>query len=207
MTNLKRRLIVAALFSTVLAALLVGLASAHIGSLSATSSSTSLAPGDVFTVDVTWTTNHNIGVQTCFRIAQRTATEGWTSLLGIKLSNGTGTRAFTLTEPAGFTPGPGTIRVTVDNRFGGGCNIPAPGAGSGASRRAVDIAVTKVAIADLAVTKTAEIVRAENGDDDSDDDGFEIDECEFGDSDDDDACNIKFTVTVTNVYRQHIWDS
>ena len=52
--------------------------------------------------------------------------------------------------------------------------------------------------ADLAVTKTAEVVCVENGDDDSDDDGCEIDECEFGDDDDDDACNIKFTITVTN---------
>ena len=48
--------------------------------------------------------------------------------------------------------------------------------------------------ADLAVTKTAEVVCVENGDDD----GCEIDECEFDDDDDDDACNIKFTITVTN---------
>ena len=69
---------------------------------------------------------------------------------------------------------------------------------SGNNTAAAGLTLAAIAHPDLVVTKTAEIVRAKNGDDDSDDDGFEIDECEFGDSDDDDACNIKFTVTVTN---------
>ena len=52
--------------------------------------------------------------------------------------------SFNITEPSGFTPGPGTIRVTLDDGFP--CTVPPAGAETSGSRMAADLAVTVVPI-------------------------------------------------------------
>ena len=77
-------------------------------------------------------------------VAQGTSTDAYQSLgtISFPINPANVTTTMTLTEPTGFTPGPGTIRVTARGVVG--CPIPPPGqAGNGNDVFHDDIAVTK----------------------------------------------------------------
>ena len=72
-------------------------------------SSTTLAPGDTFTAEIAWTG----GDWVCGVLAQYTAAEGWELLTATRGTGRGSPLTLELTEPSGFTPGPGLVRFSA----------------------------------------------------------------------------------------------
>ncbi|PKB64150.1 MAG: hypothetical protein BZY80_03705 [SAR202 cluster bacterium Io17-Chloro-G2] len=107
-------ILIFAIAAGALATLFVGNASAsnHRNPVSLSLSSTTLAPGDTFTATISWPT----GAAACGVIAQFTEAEGWQRLQRLdwfRPDPFVNPRILALTEPGGFTPGPGLVRVSV----------------------------------------------------------------------------------------------